>query len=216
MKNTLAIIALVLSGCANSVGTDGALRAPASALTTSNSSSLLAGPDASQSCSLDSNILNSDDSYGVFQFQACSYDDDLYSVKLGGDIALPASDVASGATMPKAICIFPAQVYHLQSNPVGNVANEGELVNGATDQVVFKPDFSGQPMSKCFTLPKGATGIKDLKVTFDKTQFDYLYVSSIENKVKMSQCLLTGALHLCPHHSAGQFRSLPSSVLNAQ
>jgi hypothetical protein len=80
------------------------------------------------------------------------------------------------------ICVFPAQYID-------------------DEHIVLKQDEIGAPMYRCMK-----TNTDGLIFTFDKTNFNALFIVEGQDLQQMRMCLVGGKYSQCPHYSYGIFR----------
>lgn len=91
---------------------------------------------------------------------------------------LIAGDTGASAT----VCAFPA-----------NYVSESELYT--------KPDATGGPQYKCFSVPQGGG-----QLTFEETNFNSVFIVAKADRSQMTKCLMARNFHYCPAYSFGLFR----------
>jgi hypothetical protein len=201
----MVVIAGSSTGCSNAVGTDGLKRVDDSDVeystahtSGSNSGATAGGEEKCQNRAY--NVLPKNEQIQPGNFTACTLDDDFYSIELVGEIETPDDVLYSGGKRLDTFCVLPAQVY-------GSTTETHELTEPT--RVVFKQDNEHLPMYNCYQLAPNTSSIKSLKVTFDKTYFDYIFVVAHADLTAMRACLIYKTPHLCPKYAGGQFRSIP-------
>lgn len=186
-----SLFGLALLVTTSACGPSGPLMAPSDSLRGSRSSSYGLSNSAGQCIggSLTSRYTGLSESPEI---DVCTDEQDYYKVRVSGTVS-----ASSQSQPPTSMCFFPAEYYAASST--------------TSARVLYKIDVqTGGPMMSCVNLGHDSNGegtLRDVEISFNLTNYNYLYAVRMEDATRMKGCLIAKDERLCPPYSRGLFRA---------